>query len=51
MESAGVSEVGVEMGMMGIIRLWRLGVRDGWKVMLDKSMAARDERVAVWFCS
>lgn len=38
------------MEIIGMVKLESNGVRDGWKVMFERSMAASDDRVAVCVC-
>jgi hypothetical protein len=45
-----VEEEVAGMEMMGMVKLESNGVRDGWKVMFESSMAASDDRVAVCVC-
>jgi Tfp pilus assembly PilM family ATPase len=48
-EVESVEEV-AGMEMMGMVKLESNGVRDGWKVMFERSMAASDDKVAVCVC-
>lgn len=49
-DETGAVGLDAGMGMIGMVRLERRGVREGWKVMFERSMAPRDDKVAVCVC-